>query len=234
MKKLSLLVLALPLVMSMDLIKPDCGSLAYFKEGTQCTMTSYNEDGKITGSSKTVYQKVSKSAIGMAVTASQENFDKKGKSVSKNEYTLRCEKGILYFDLKNMMPQQQGDAYKDMEMTVEGMNKEMPSELKPGMSLKDANVKFIFKTKDSSVPMPMMNMEVKISNRKVEAIEKISTAAGTFECFKMSEDIETKTMFSVKMHSVSWFSLDAGTVKSMSYKENGKLAGYSELTELKH
>ena len=85
-------------------------------------MTSYNDDGKITGSTKTSYSKVVKAIGGATVTANQENYDKKGKLSNKSEFSIRCNKGILYFDMKMMMPQQQADAYKDFEMTENKMS----------------------------------------------------------------------------------------------------------------
>lgn len=228
-KSILVILLALP---GIKWISSDCSGLFFFKEGTMTVMTSYNEDGKVQGSSKTTYQKLTKTPTGLTIFALSENFDKKGKSQGKNEYSISCDKGTLYFDMKSMMPQQQAEAYKDFEMTVEGVDKEMPFELKPGSSLKDANVKFTFKSK-SGPPMPMMNMEVKITNRKVEAQENITVPAGTFNCIVISEDVEVKTMFSLKMKSKTWFSPEAGTVRTNSYKENGKLTAYSELTELK-
>jgi hypothetical protein len=210
----------------------DCNSLIFFKEGTQTTMTSYNDDGKVTGSSKTVYTKVVNSAGSTAVTASQETFDKKGKPSTKSDYTIKCEKGTLYFDMKMVLPQQQADSYKDFEMTVEGADKEFPTNFVVGSTLKDANIKFMFKSKDG-MEMPMMTTSVKITNRKIEAKESVTTPAGTFECYKITEDVEMKTMFAIRAKSITWFNYEAGTVKTESYKENGKYTGKTELTELK-
>lgn len=208
-----------------------CSSLVFFKEGTSATMTSYNDDGKVTGSTKTLYTKVNKTTTGASVTAQQESFDKKGKPSSKSEYTINCEGGVLKFDMKMMIPQQQQESYKDMEMTMDGTNLEFPASMEPGTTLKDANV--TIKVTSNGMPMPMMNMSIKITDRKVEAKESVTTAAGTFECYRISENFETKTMFSIKGKSVNWFSYEVGTVKTESYKEKGKLVGKTELTELK-
>jgi hypothetical protein len=232
MKRTLTSVAAAAMLCSFTLLPGDCDKLVFFKEGTSATMTSYNDDGKVTGSTKTMYTKVSKNATGTSVTASQENFDKKGKSASKGEYTLKCENGTLVIDMRSMIPASQAESYKDMEVTMEGSNLEYPNELVVGSSLKDADVKFSAKTKEG-MPMPMMNMSMKITNRKVEAKESVTTPAGTFECYKLSELVESKTIFSMKVKSVSWFSWEAGTVKTESYKENGKLMGKTELTELK-
>lgn len=232
MKKLIITTITALAALSFTFKSADCDSLLFFKEGTQTTMTSYNDDGKVTGTSKTIYSKVVKNAGSTVVTANQENFDKKGKSNSKSEYTIKCEKGTLYFDMKMMLPQQQAESYKDFEMTVEGADKEFPSNLVVGSTLKDANIKFMFKTKDG-MDMPMMTMNIKVTNRKIEAKESITTPAGTFECYKLTEDVEMKTMFAVRMKTVSWFNMEAGTVKTESFKENGKFTGKTELTELK-
>ena len=232
MKRITTLASLFLILCGFAILPSDCGTLLFFKEGTSTTMTSYNDDGKITGSSKTVYSKVTKLPGGVSVTANQENFDKKGKSNSKSEFTIKCDKGVLYFDMKSMMTDQQAESYKDFEMTVEGADKEIPSEFVVGSTLKDANMKITVKTKDG-MPMPMMNMSFKVTNRKIEAKESITTPAGTFECYKITEDIETKTMFTIKMKSVNWFSHEAGNVKTETYKESGKYMGKSELTEIK-
>jgi hypothetical protein len=231
MKK-TILISALFLVLSSFTIPgSDCGAFIFFKEGTSTTMTNYDQKDKITSSVKTVFTNVVANASGASVSAHQEVFDKKGKPSSTSEFVIKCENGILYFDMKTMLPQQQAEAYKDFEVTVEGVDKEIPSNFIIGSTLKDASVKFKFKTK-SGTEMPMMNMTVNVTNRKVEAKEKITTAAGTFDCYKITEDISLKTIVSLKMKSITWFNLENGTIKSESYKENGKLTGKSELTEI--
>ncbi len=232
MKKILTSITAVALLCSFTLLPGDCDKMFIFKEGTSTTMTSYNEDGKVTGSTKTVYTKVNKNATGVSVTANQENFDKKGKSTTKSEFVLKCEKGALIIDMRMMMSQQQAESYKDMEVTIEGTNLEYPGEFVVGSSLKDADVKMIVKSKDG-MPMPMMGMTMRITNRKVEAKENVTTPAGTFECYKISQLSESKTIFNLKVKSISWFCQEIGDVKTESYKENGKFLGKSELTELK-
>lgn len=231
MKKIILLFVLFLSLTGFTLLQFDCSDLIFFKEGTQTTITSYNSSGKITGSVRTSYTSVTRQTDGAVVSAHQEAFDKKGKSISKSDYTITCEKGIVYFDLKTLLPQEQAEAYKDFEMTVEGINRELPAELEVGTALKDASVKIKLKTKNGA-EMPMMNTTVNITNRKVEAYEKVTTPAGTFDCYKITEDMHLKTIINVTMKSVSWFNKNSGIVKTESYKENGKLTGKTELTEI--
>ena len=228
-------LLSLPLLLiclSSFLIKSDgCESLLFFKEGSSITMTSYKANGDMTGSVKTLFKQVNKIDNGVSVLASQESYDKKGKLNSTNDFTVKCENDVLYFDAKKLMPSEQTEAYKDFEMTAEGMDLEMPSNLVVGSQMKDANVKFNFKSKTGQ-SMPMMNVTIKIFNRNVEAIETITTPAGTFECYKITEETEVKTMIGFTTKSISWFNKEVGTVRTESYNKNGKFMGYSELTEI--
>lgn len=217
---------------SFTFLKNDCDTLVFFKEGAQLTMTSYNDDGKLTGTTKTIYSKVIKNADGATVTANQENYNKKGKLDSKNEFTIKCIKGTLFFDMKMMLTEDQSKNNKDFEMTVEGADKEIPTKFVVGSILKDANITITFKTKEGA-EVPLSKINFKVTNRKVEAKESITTPAGTFECYKLTENVEMKTLFSFKVKSINWFSLEAGNVKTESYKENGKFISKTELTEIK-
>lgn len=77
----------------------------------------------------------------------------------------------------------------------------------------------------------MMNMSTTIKNRKVEAIENVTTPAGTFKCFKISYDIVTDTFLKkVTSKAVQWYSENVGMVRTESYGQNGKLDSYSVLT----
>ncbi len=229
MKKIISAVLLSVILFGFTLLPSDCSTIFFFKEGSSATSTHYDSKDKITGSTKTVYKKVNKFGSGATASAEQENYDKKGKLTVKNDFTIKCENGILYFDMKMYMPQQQAEAYKDMEVTVDGNNVEYPSNLKIGQSLKDATIKFTIKTKEGAV-IPMSDMTIKVTDRKVEAKETVTTPAGTFECFKITESSEIKTIFSAKAKSVIWFNEEYGNIKSETYSDKGKYAGRSELT----
>jgi hypothetical protein len=72
-----------------------------------------------------------------------------------------------------------------------------------------------------------------ITNRKVLAIEEITGAAGTFECFKISQDIESKVGFvKVFMSSVFWYAEKIGLIRSEAYNKKGKLQSVTELVNI--
>lgn len=231
MKKSILLLGAAFLAASFKPVSDACESLGFFTEGTQATMTNYDDKGDLTGKTVTLYNKITATDKGTNINASQESFDHKNRSTSKNDFTIRCENSALFFDMKMFIPQDQMKAYKDMEMTVEGNDMEFPANISEGTALKDASVNI--KVSSNGTPMPMMGFSVNVSNRKVEKKEPVTTPAGTYDCFKITDDVEVKSIMKIRMKTISWFSPVAGIVKTESYKENGKMVGKSELTELK-
>lgn len=212
---------------------PDpCLQFAFFKEGSSSTITSFDGKGKITGSVKTTYEKINQIENGKEVLATSENFDKKGKSMGINNFTMKCINGSLFFDMKMNLSNEQMQAYKNFEVTVDGVDKEIPSSLNVGDNLRDANITLTVKTKNG-VAMPMMGMIIKTTNRKVEALENINTAGGSWMCYKITEDMEVQTILSFKLKVTNWFNKQVGVVKTESYDQKGKLAGSTELTEVK-
>jgi hypothetical protein len=199
------------------------------QENAQMEYKQYDKKGGLTGSTIQKITGIKKSPNAAEAQISSEHFDAKGKSLGSMNLTARCEGGVYYIDMKNYMNQQSSDPYKDMEMTMEGGNLEMPWNLKAGDALKNGDLKMSF----SNAGMTMMTMTISISNRKVDAVENVTTPAGTFECYKISYDIATKMMINIKMKGAEWYAKNVGLVKSESYNTDGKLMGSTVLTELK-
>ena len=84
----------------------------------------------------------------------------------------------------------------------------------------------------------MGEMQMDITNRKVEQQETLTSTAGSFDCFRISYDamVKMKMMgigFPVHMHVIEWFSPKlARQIKSETYTKNGKLAGTTELVSI--
>jgi hypothetical protein len=119
-------------------------------------------------------------------------------------------------------------AYEDMDIKIESDNLEMPSSIKVGDRLNDGSLMITV----SSSGMKLMTMTTDISNRKVEAEEKVTTDAGTFDCYKISYDLTTKMMMTMNLSAIEWYAKDVGMVKSESYSK-GNLSGTTVLTAIK-
>jgi hypothetical protein len=207
----------------------DCTLYSPAEENTVVEYKQFNKKGSLTGSSVQKIDKVEKSSNGIGVTVTSESFDSKGKSLGTSQLKLRCEGGVYYIDMKNYLNQQSTESFKDMEMKVEGGNLELPANLKAGDILEDGDLKISY----SGEGMPAMTMTINISNRKVESAESITTPAGTFDCFKITFDMATKMMMTVKAKGAEWYAKGVGMVKSESYSTSGDLMGYSLLSSIK-
>ena len=61
----------------------------------------------------------------------------------------------------------------------------------------------------------------------------MTTAAGTLECYKISQKSNIKMMFIEKTYkNVNWYTEGIGSVRSETYTESGKLDNYSVLTNI--
>jgi hypothetical protein len=211
------------------ILAQDCPMYYPDIENAQLEYKQYDKKGGLTGSSIQKITGIKKTAGSTEVTVKSESFDAKGKSLGSAELKTRCEGGVYYIDMKNFMNQESMEAYKDMEMKMEGGSLEMPGTMKAGDLLKSGDMKMSF----SSGGMTIMNITMNISNRKVEAVENLTTPAGTFECYKISSDVAMKMMVNMKVKSVEWYAKGVGMVKSESYNTDGKLQGSNVLTSLK-
>jgi hypothetical protein len=207
----------------------DCPMYYPDVENAQLEYKQYDKKGGLTGSSIQKITSVKKLAGSTELEITAESFDAKGKCQGSVQLKSRCEGGVYYVDMKNYMNQETMESYEDMEMTIEGGNLELPSNMKAGDVLKNGDMKMSF----SSGGMTIMNMTISVTNRKVEAVENLTTPAGTFECYKISSDVSTKMMISVKAKSVEWYAKNVGMVKSESYSADGKLMGSSVLASIK-
>ncbi len=211
-----------------------CDVHPFFKEGSMLGYTHYSASGKPESKSVHTVKSVQNSGGNKTAEIHGEVLGKKDKVEHKMDYSVTCNGNIFSMDFKNLIPSEALEAYKNMEMTLEGVNLEYPDKLSVGQSLPDGKVK----VKMKSSGMAMMDMEMNIVNRKVDAIETIETPAGKFDCAVISKESKmvTTTMgIPMKMNfkNKEWFSAKAGMVKSEDYSEKGKPKGYTLLTELK-
>lgn len=229
MKLFKFLIFAFAISFANSNYAQDCEMYFPQKEGTIATRKNFDKKDKLTQTQK---QKiVSKTTTGSVTTIAYETqtFDNKNKLEFTVQSEVRCENGVFYFDMKGMMDPKSMQNYKESEVKITASDLEMPSNPQVGQTLKDGNF-----TVTMANPNPMFNMDmiVKVYNRKVEAIEDITTEAGTFSCVKITYDVEIKSIFTMKTKATEWISKNVGSVKQESYDSNGKLLGYSVLSSI--
>lgn len=203
----------------------DCTFYFPLKVGTTIELKTFDAKDKVTSSLKEVVLEQTPSTVKFNC----ETFDKNGKSLTKGDFEVKCKDGEFVIDMSSYTRSIDMSAYKDMDVVIETDEMSIPAKPVAGQTLKNGGVTI----KVNNGGMTLMNMNVKILNRKVEGFEDVTTPAGTFKCMKISYDIETQMVFNIKAKGVEWISQTAGLVRSESYNTKGKLQGYTILTSLK-
>ena len=199
----------------------DCSKYFPMDEGAKFQITNYDKKDKVSGIMDYVVKEVS----GNTATMFYEMKDEKGKILNSSEYGITCTDEGLKIDFSSLMSPEVMGQYKDMEVEMSGTDLLYPNNLSSGQSLPDANVLM-------TVKMPPMNMKMHMDfiNRKVEGKESVSTPAGTFDCYVITYDNESKMGIKIKHSSKLWLSQGFGMVKQETYNKKGKLVSKSVLT----
>jgi hypothetical protein len=75
--------------------------------------------------------------------------------------------------------------------------------------------------------------EITVTNRVVEKIESITTEAGTFECYKITQTVITKGPVKYESNSSQWMAKGTGLIKSESYGTDGNVISSMVLSQVK-
>lgn len=226
MKKLLLLTSFATLLFVSPLQAQECTYFYPMERGTVIELQHYNKKSKEAGTTRQEIIDKQTSGGVVSITIKSTFFDEKDEEIMTADLTMECKNGIFTFSMDNYLNGAMLASMGDMELTIEGDNLEFPADMKAGDVLKDGRISLTVEG------MAMMNMVTTVHNRKVEAVEKITTKAGTFECFKVSYDVMTDAMIDIRTKGVEWIAKDVGAVRTETYDKNGKLTGYSELVKL--
>jgi hypothetical protein len=171
---------------------------------------------------------------GSTAAVHTEVFDKSGKSIGASDSEIKCNGDAISIDLKSFIPASSTKQFSNMKMEGDAKYLVYPLSMKAGQTLADGTVTINITNNGQQ----MGNMQMDITNRKVEQAETVNTAAGSFDCFRITYDamMKVKMMgigFPVHMHVTEWFAPKiARPVKSETYAKNGKLAGSMQLESI--
>ncbi|MCP4975068.1 MAG: hypothetical protein GY931_02820 [Maribacter sp.] len=221
MKKKLGVVFAFIMGVNLNVAQTSCSTYYPFEEGTTFQITSYDKNDKETG----VLDYVVKESSGDTATLAYEMHDEKGKLIMASEYGITCENDGISIDFSSLMAPGVLEQYEGMEVDISGTNLLLPNNLSPGQTLPDADVLANIK-----VPPINMKMTVSMTNRKVEGKESVTTPAGTYDCYVITNDHESKMGVKISGSSKQWLAEGVGMVQQESYNKKGKLIGKSVLT----
>lgn len=226
MKRIFILFLALIPYLA---IGQDCSFYFPYEKGTTTETKSFDKKGIHIGTNTLTVLDYATAGGVTTIKTSSTYKPVAGGDEYTSEYVYTCEGGQFYVDMKGYLDNGSMTAYKDMQIEVEADKLAIPADLKAGQTLEGGKV--IAKITNNGMKVMEMNVEVK--DRKVEAIETIKTEAGSFECYKITQNISSKMGFvKVEASSIEWLSKEVGIVKSESYSKKGKIQGYSEISKI--
>ena len=76
-----------------------------------------------------------------------------------------------------------------------------------------------------------MTLMVQITEQMVEAQESVTTPAGKYDCYKISQMVTSKVSIKIITRSHDWLCPGVGIIKNESYTTDGKLNSRMELIE---
>lgn len=222
-----LFVTFLSLVLSFNLVSgQDCSKFYPMKDGSTMEYTSYNRKDKVVGIVTYVVSEVTSSGNKTTATMNMEHEDPNGDIILESDFKFSCENNVVKIDFSSLMNNKMLEAYEGMEVEMTGNDIELPNDLTVGQTLPDANVH----VKISTGAMDM-NMNIDMVNRKVETKESLSTDAGTFNCYVITNENKSKMMMANTTHiSKLWLAEGIGMIKQETYNKNGKMISKVVLT----
>ena len=229
MKKTILCILVLVFICINANAQNSCSKFYPLIEGSSFEYTNTNKKGKTEGVTSYTISSVTQEGATAVAKYDLKYLDKKGKELYKSNYSIRCSENGINIDYESLIPSQMMSKYKDMgmEMDISGTDIEIPNNLSVGKELADANV-----TVNIDMGAIKMNISVDMRDRKVIKKENITTSAGTFDCYVLTQQITSKTMgANIQMSSRIWLAEGVGMVKQETYKKNGDLMSKTELTK---
>lgn len=200
----------------------------YFKEGVTLEYTSYDKRDIVESVMTQRVTKIAEMNDTLIATFEIDATYKKRKGDFKNTVPMKCHEGVIYVDMRSVMPPAHDNAQSpDVRLEVKGTDLTFPKNMEPGQTLPDAEMQMIMRMGE----MQLGNIRYGIKNRKVEAVETVKTTAGEYACTKISYDFEYKFLGTRNNRTEVWYSPAVGMVKLVSYDKSGKVESRMELTK---
>ncbi len=205
----------------------NCSTYYPMAEGSISEYKNYDKRGKLQGTSTYSVKEITNEGSTTIAKMDLTYTDEKDEELYTSSYNLACDNNVVRLDYKSLFPTEMMEQYTSMgvEMDVTGSDIELPNNLSVGQALADAHVMVEMKIAGIGI-----KTDVQLTERKVVAKEKLTTPAGTFDCFLITDKNTTKTM-GKKILSTSkmWLAEGVGMVKEESYNKKGKLTSKTEL-----
>lgn len=229
MMKFRILFVLLSVLIAGSSFAQDCSTFFPFKEEAYMEYTTFNKKGKVENITENTVKVINEEDGEVQAVVGTVLKDKKGKETYSGTYEVFCKDGKLMMDMNSMFNPAMQESFSGYEVTIEGDALTFPSDIEVGQDLPDASSEITTATSGIAIATLTLN----ITDRKVEDKVTVSTDAGTFECYKISQTSNIKMMISRSYSTIEYFTEGVGMVRSETYDQRGKLQSYMELTAFK-
>ena len=216
-------------VLALTAFRSDNTCESYFpsKKGVKYELTTYDDKNNPVSRSQSEVTDITSIPDGIEAKVHTTMYDKKDKEQASGDIVFRCAGNKFYMDLSQMMKQNMPANMSNMEIEMTNQYMEFPADLSPGDKLPDASTTMNIKMNGMTVNSTNMN----VTDRKIDAIESITTPAGTFDCLKYSYTTNISSpMYKSSSKGTSWLCKNVGMVRSESYEDNGKIKSSTVMT----
>jgi hypothetical protein len=219
-------------------VNDNCSNNIWFRKGAKVNTSSYDGQGNEIARSVTTVAKVFTNGKMTISELEMKNTDKDGANEKVSKASYKCDGKIFYMDMSGLVP----GGKQTTEIETSGL--ELPFAVSVGDTLPDSDYTIVMRA-DGNV----RKIKSHIKERKVESKETVRTPGGSFECYKISSEIETeidmpgldekskKVMEEVKKKMgknkmIMWYAPDITIVK-MEFHMGEKLVSRTEVTAIK-
>lgn len=192
-------------------------------KGTQLRYALADANGAITGYSIRTLESV-ESADGATIytynvrTTNPDGTAKEGMPDEKRRIKVTDDEIIRIIDFSDMVPKEVAED-EEVDVSVTGTYTSIPRNPRI-VDLPDGELKAKIKAEGMGLTVKM-----KVCNRRIEGRETVSTDAGAFDCWRISEDIVVSVLlFKKRTTVVSWYADRVGLVRSESHRPRGEMS----------
>jgi hypothetical protein len=223
----------------LSLMAQNCDYMRKYKKGTKFQMISYDRKGRPLPHDTTQFSEIIDkvpTADGWELQYGANVADKYGNVEKKIVFRTYCKNGEYILDTRQTMQ-------SNLNTVQEDSTQNNNDPLKGSVTITGEPCRYVNVEVGNNQPDALLEMTSSIGkatlikvksrsfNRKVVGIETITTPAGTFECYKITFDWETKIFFTRTGNSIEYWNRDYGQVKVTSYNSKGKVLYSTELSK---
>lgn len=229
MKKLKLFFVFMVAFSFTGTIKAQSCDFFSVSKGTMLGYDNLNKRGKVTSKSKTTCYDVSKDSNGVITYCLKtEISNAKDVQMASREYKMQCDEGKFTIDTESYADPHAIEGFQELAIDVNNQDVAYPEDLSLGMSLPDA----IITMRASAEGKSKNTYVIIITDRKLISNESITVPVGTFDCYKISYNLEMKSSTSSNFEVIEYIAEGVGKIKTETYNYKGKLTSSSILVEL--